>query len=142
MTRPVIQRSHGTIGGCRWLQKSLAAALLSVAAACAATSGAGSAGGGANLLTQAELLETNMPSLFEAIQQRRPQWLQARGPARIGERAEVLVFVNDSPAGGVGVLRGWRSTDVLDVRFMTATDAATRYGTTAESGGVIAVRTR
>jgi len=142
MIRAHVPRDGGTNRSLRWLHRSLACVALAACAACAATSSASSSRGGANLLTQADLLQTNTASVFEAIQQARPQWLQARGAGRIGEPAEVLVFVNDAPAGDIGVLRSWRITDILDVRFLTATDAATRYGTTAESGGVIVMRTR
>lgn len=126
----------------RRLAPLLLAAVLASCGGCVALSGGGASSGGASILTRADLLETNMPSVYEAVQQIRPQWLRARGSPRIGEPAEVLVFVNDSPVGGVEVLRSWRSQDVQDVRFFTASEAATRYGTTAESGGLIVVRTR
>ena len=134
--------SRGSWRRLRWLTRIFAAALLSGCAACATSASRSTGPGGANVLTRAELLETNMPSLYEAVQQTRPGWLHARGSPRIGQPAEVLVFVDEAPVGGVDVLRSWRSQDVLELRFLTASDAATRFGTTAELGGVIEVRTR
>jgi len=105
-----------------------------------ATSGESSSGSSPDTLTQADLLETNAETLYEAIQQIRPRWLRARG-ANLAGRTLAQVFVDGSSRGDVTALRQIRVMDVTDVRFLSIIDAATRYGTLAAIGGAILVRT-
>ena len=49
--------------------------------------------------------------------------------------------MDGSPRGDVGVLRQLRILDVRDVSFLSATDAATLFGTAAAIGAVIVVET-
>lgn len=104
-----------------------------------ASSGESSSGSTRDTLTQADLLETNEETLYEAIQRLRPRWLRARG-ANFEGRTLPQVFVDGSPRGDASVLRQIRVLDVTDVRFLSAIDAATLYGTLAAAGGVIQVR--
>ena len=59
-----------------------------------------------------------------------------------GARRFAQVYLNGSSRGGIDILRQISLQDVADVRFLSASDAANRYGTTAGTGGVIEVRTR
>ncbi len=104
-----------------------------------ASSGESSSGSTRDTLTRADLLETNEETLYEAIQRLRPRWLRARG-ANLEGRTLPQVFVDGSPRGDASVLRQIRVLDVTDVRFLSAIDAATLYGTLAAAGGVIQVR--
>ena len=104
-----------------------------------ASSGESSSGSTRDTLTRADLLETSEETLYEAIQRLRPRWLRARG-ANLDGRTLPQVFVDGSPRGDASVLRQIRVLDVTDVRFLSAIDAATVYGTLAAAGGVIQVR--
>jgi hypothetical protein len=88
------------------------------------------------------MAETGQSTVLEAVQQLRPQWLTVRGAGRTGRPAEIHVFLDGSMYGPVSSLRQFRVTDVEDVTFLSATEAATRWGTIAGDGGVIAVRSR
>lgn len=115
---------------------SLAAVVLS--SGCAAGTQSGESGGSRNILTREQLMATQEGDLFSAVQQLRPQWLRARGAARISGFVEVIVYVDDIRRGGVGNLRSIRLEGVERVQFLSATEATTRWGTDV-SGGVISV---
>lgn len=115
---------------------SLAAVMLS--AGCAAGTQSGESGGPRNVLTREQLLATQEGDLFSAIQQLRPQWLRARGAARISGVVEVIVYVDDIRRGGVENLRSIRLEGVERVQLLSATEATTRWGTDV-AGGVISV---
>lgn len=116
------------------------AALLLVTGACASAGGSGRSGSGP--LTQDILLETGHTDLYTAVQVLRPQWLRARGLTSVSQPSVVLVFVNDAPFGTVDGLGQIPIDSVVDVRFLSASEAANRFGTTAGSSGAIAVSTR
>jgi hypothetical protein len=91
------------------------------------------------VLTSEMLRETQESDLFAAIQRLRPQWLRARGAARVsGGNLTVAVFVNDVRRGEVDVLRTFRLEGVERVQFFTGSEATTRWGT-GVAGGVILV---
>ena len=113
-----------------------------VAAGCASSGTSGTSSSPRGALTRDVMLETGHPTVFEAVQQLRPQWLTVRGAGRTGRPAEIIVFVDGSMYGPVGSLRQFRVNDVEDVIFLSATEAATRWGTLAGDGGVISVRSR
>ena len=122
------------------LRRLVSSGLLLLLLGCA-SSGESSSGSTRDTLTQADLQETSEETLYEAIQRLRPRWLRARG-ANLEGRTLPQVFVDGSPRGDASVLRQIRVLDVTDVRFLSASDAATRYGTRAGTDGVILVRTR
>lgn len=99
--------------------------------------------GGTGAVTGDQLVETGQTDLLEALRILRPQWLRARSSARLtGERPEVTVFVNETPFGTVGVLSSIPLAAVEEVRYMSASDATTRYGMSGGAAGLILVRTR
>jgi hypothetical protein len=113
--------------------------------ACASGPGPRSSGGQNDLLTSAELrdIETGSLSLEQAIQRLRPLWLRARSTTIMGGTITPLVYVNGTRFGGgnIVVLRTIPVHEVEEVRFLSASDATTQYGT-GHAGGVIAVRSR
>jgi len=93
-------------------------------------------------LTQADLLGTREATLYDAIQRLRPQWLRARGANLTGASILPQVYLDGSERGDIFELRQIPVLDVTGVSFMSASDAATRFGTRAGTGGVILVLTR
>jgi hypothetical protein len=108
-----------------------------------ASAGGGSGGSGNGAVTRQQLIDTHQPDLLQAIRSVRPQWLRARGPARLnGDVVEIQVYVNDAPYGDTNALRFIPIDTVVDVRFLSASEATTRYGLTGGAAGLIVVRTR
>jgi len=114
------------------------ALLLMLLPACASTGGGdGSQRGGRNLIIEAELAEQPELDAFQAIERLRPRWLRqpmGRSPVPV---------INGTPQRGAGlnVLRSIRAADVQEMRYMSASDATTRYGTGFD-GGAILVQTK
>jgi len=124
----------------RGLRGAGVSALLVMAAACASTGGGGS-GSDPGVLTGTQLIDSGQNDLYRAIEALRPRWLRPRNQATVNERNEVQVFVNQSPYGNVQALASIPLEAVRDVRFLTASEAAGRYGTMAGNGGLILVST-
>ncbi len=90
-----------------------------------------------NLITADELSELSVSSAYEAVRRLRPAWLQARGRSPLP-----VVYRNNSRWGGdPSSLESIRIDSVSEMRFLSASDATTRYGT-GFTGGVILVMTR
>ncbi len=89
------------------------------------------------LITADELSELSVSSAYEAVRRLRPAWLQARGRSGLP-----VVYRNNTRWGGdPRSLESIRIDDVTEMRFLSASDATTRYGT-GFTGGVILVVTR
>lgn len=112
------------------------ALLLGGAAACA-SAGSASSMSDPNKITAAELEASDQLDILTVIQRIRPRWLQARGSATFGGQVGATVLVNDMQQGGTGVLRNIRVVDVLEVEYLSASDATTRYGTNMAGGAIL-----
>lgn len=109
--------------------------------ACATTGGSGG-GASSDTLTGEQLIEARHTDLLEAVQNLRPTWIRGRGANSINSSSEVIVFLNGAPYGTVRDLRSIPVDAVVDVRFLSASEAGARYGTLAGSSGLLLVRTR
>jgi hypothetical protein len=82
---------------------------------------------------------------YEIIQKLRPQMLVGRGTAspndNTGETSHPKVYVDNVLFGDLGSLRTIVANQVLEVRFISASDATTRWGT-GHMGGVILITTK
>ncbi len=96
-----------------------------------------------DVLNEEEFRNSTATDALRLVQQYRPQWLRGRGPSSILNPAagQVQVYVNDTRWGNVSRLRDISAADVLEMRYLSGTDATTRYGTD-HSGGVIQVTMR
>jgi hypothetical protein len=75
-------------------------------------------------------------TLHDAIRRFRPSWLRNRGPDQ-----EVVVVLDGMRQGGIQTLHQISVSNVQRVRFLSASDATTAYGT-GVWGGVIEVESR
>ncbi|HVE77635.1 MAG TPA: hypothetical protein VNA89_02180 [Gemmatimonadaceae bacterium] len=130
----------------------VAIAIATVIAACAAP---GSRAGGArpqrNLIRAEEIAGTGAATAFEAVERLRPEYLRGRGKSTVRAIPDVnstapdavlpQVYVDGVNAGSVQALRAIPATHVREVRFISAADATTRFGTN-HANGVIEVITR
>jgi hypothetical protein len=105
-----------------------------------------SAGGGAegtrNVLSQAEIEDVELAWTYEAVLRLRPEWLRTRGHRSMTQTETVgaIVYLDGVRLGGLNALRSVRTADVREIRYLTASEATTRFGT-GVSGGVIHVLT-
>lgn len=120
---------------------ALATALLLVTTACASTGGTTNSGS-RDIITQEELRSLDDVTAYRAIERLRPRWLRSRGPVSLrGGGALPSVFVDGSDHGELASLRRMSVTNIESIRFLSSSDATTRYGTGYPSG-IIHVRSR
>ena len=117
------------------------ALLTSLLVACSsATAARTPRGGDRDVLAAAEIELSNAGTLHEAIQRLRPHFLFSRGRTslRAPNNMRPAVIVNSVPQASLESLRSISARDVQYVRFLSAPEATTRYGT-GYMAGVIEV---
>ena len=113
--------------------KSLTAAGLAVIAVASMTACAaavpGTASGG-NRLSGEELAATNSPTVYEALELLRPEWLTGRGPVSMTNSSEARpnVYMYGSRVGGLDYLREVYVTSVAELRYWSSGEAGARFG--------------
>lgn len=115
--------------------------LASLLVACSsATSARAPRAGDRDVLAAAEIELSNAGTLHEAIQRLRPHFFFSRGRTslRAPNAPRPAVIVNSVPQGSLESLRTISARDVQYVRFLSAPDATTRFGT-GYMAGVIEV---
>ncbi|MGH7568442.1 MAG: TonB-dependent receptor plug domain-containing protein [Gemmatimonadales bacterium] len=96
-----------------------------------------------DVITQSEIQNANVATAYDVVARLRGHWLRRRGAVSIQEpnAGEVVVFVNEVRTGGAEVLRGIRTDETREIRYLNGPDATIRYGT-GFGGGVIQVFTK
>jgi len=120
----------------------LVGVLLLAACAYATRAGENQAGESQNVISRADLDGIVAGTAFEAIERLRPRWLQPRGPTSMLEPQGTppTVFVDGRPAGDLTALNVIPTEEIAELRYVSPTEATTRWGT-GVSGGVIEVVT-
>jgi hypothetical protein len=110
--------------------------------ACASSSGTRPSRS-SDLITAEEIEGASVSNAYEAVARLRPGFLRGRGQSSIQTPGSDLpiVYVNGLRTGTIDHLRNIPAQDVQQIRFISATDATTRYGT-GHTGGIIEVTTR
>jgi hypothetical protein len=90
-----------------------------------------------NIITAEELATLTVNSALEAVRQLRPAWLRRRGSAGTAVVYRNNARWSDTPEG----LDSIELQSIIEMRFMSAADATTRYGSGFQ-GGLILVTTR
>ena len=111
-------------------------------AACASTGDGQGTRRESNVITQDELTPHHEISAYAAVQRLRPNWLQVRGATRLSgaQWASIQVHVDGMHRGTVEELLSIRAEYVVEIRYMSASEATTRFGT-GYTGGLILVTT-
>ena len=115
--------------------------LASLLVACSsATSARPPRAGDRDILAAAEIELSNAGTLHEAIQRLRPHFFFSRGRTslRAPNNQRPAVIVNSVPQASLESLRTISARDVQYVRFLSAPEATTRFGT-GYMAGVIEV---
>ncbi len=111
-------------------------AVLLVTACAAASQSSDSPRRQRNLITAEELQAIDEVSVVAAVRRLRPQWLRT-----IGRRSAPVVYIDNSRAGRIAALDNVSIENIAELRYLSASDATTRYGI-GHDGGVILVRTK
>ena len=104
------------------------------------------AGRRSEVITAAELADPSVAAgdALEAVRRLRPSFLLSRGVSSIKNTTagSVHVSIDGAPLLTVDNLSRLRPAQILEIRYLSATDAAQRFGVSAGSGAVILVRSR
>ena len=84
-------------------------------------------------MTREEILAAPEGNLYDTVQRLRPGFLRARSTATVSN-AFPVVYVNNQRRGSLDYLRGISNREVVQVRYLSAIDATTRYGQNVEAG--------
>ncbi len=139
----------------RFLSLVLSLVLASAVSACASSAGGSSgggrqiterAGGNSTLIVRAQLAEYSGRTVLEAVERFNRRWLRAsRGvgtvPGGLSGPAYARVVIDGTGRGNLDELDRIPADGVESIRFLTATEATTKYGT-GFVGGVIEVTSR
>ena len=94
------------------------------------------------LITREELLSTNAPDAYQAVERLHPDWLRGRGLTSLtGTPPRVIVYLDGQRLGEVAMLTRFTLNGIQEIRFHSASDATQRWGT-GHSAGVIEVVTK
>ena len=81
--------------------------------------------------------KANMSTAYDAVAMMRPQWLRARELARLPARREesfqgtpVNVYLNNQNMGSADFLKSIPVENVLELRWLSANETASRFGPT------------
>ena len=126
----------------RRFQRAVSLLLLLLEAACVSGSGReGQARSSGSSITGEELAGLPPLSVHQAVERLRPNWLRGRVTTVRGVAGQSYfprVFIDGIPSGEIQRLHELNSRDVREIRFLSASDATTRFGT-GYPGGVIEV---
>ncbi len=127
-----------------------AVSVIAVVTLAACASGGTSAGGktrySQNVITADELATVDVTDAYQAIQRLRPQFLtNSRGPTQMGTRSGttdsgIQVYMNDQRLGDVSSLSQIPKNDIQEIRFLSASEASSRFGTGNTSGAIVVTR--
>jgi hypothetical protein len=97
------------------------------------------------VITAEELADPSVAAgdALEAVRRLRPRFLMTRGGSATSSTAgNVHISVDGGPLLTLDNLSRFRPSQIAELRYLNASDAAQRFGTNAGSGGVILVKTR
>jgi hypothetical protein len=134
-------------------------ALLATTACASSGSSASTSGApkpGPNLITSDEIVRANVQNGFEAVQKLRPAMLRPRQMASANGQGgamkdaptgssvsagEVMVYMDNTRLGDLEQLRGITASSIASIRYFSASEAQTKWGS-GHAGGVIEVTTK
>lgn len=92
-----------------------------------------------NVITATELAPHSSLTAREAIQRLRPAFLRTRGPSSImlNEGDTIVVYVDNTRMGGPEILDQVRANAIREIRYLSSSDASSRFGTGHTSGAIL-----
>ena len=124
---------------------ALLGASMMILSSCATSgSGTSSTRGSRDVITREELMTQERGSAYDAVARLRPRWLQSRGVGSVTSptRDTPRVYVDGQLYGDVNSLHQIDMRDIQQLRYMSASDATTRYGTNHTAGAIIITTVR
>lgn len=123
--------------GARWV---VLLAVVLLVHGCGGNTSAASPSRASNVIRTAEVERSTTTNAWDLVQRARPAWLRGRGsPDLRGSPPDLpIVYIGTTRQGPVETLRSIPTSGILELRYINAVTATTRYGN-GHSGGVIEV---
>lgn len=90
-----------------------------------------------NLLTRAEIDDSQSLTAYDMVRALRPFWLNERGVSSLRNQNPIILYINDARVGSVDRLKEYAPRDLDEARFLDATAATRRFGTGHRSGAIL-----
>ena len=118
---------------------SLAIVCIVMSTACRTAGASGGPTRDRNLITAEELMAVPHSSVFEAVRALRPRWMQARAGLSLTNPAQQTprVYIDGQLRGELDEMWTILPGEVQEIRFMSASDATTRFGTNHIAGAIV-----
>lgn len=110
------------------------AALL--ATACAG-SGSASSRSTSRVLTAEDLADVAELNCYQAVQRLRPGWLRTRGRVSFTAQQGIRLYVDGMARGYVDEMVSIRANAVEEIRYLSAPEATSRFGTDHVDGAIL-----
>lgn len=110
---------------------------------CSSTGESSGSSGASDHIEFEEIQAIEASDAYQIVQRLRPRWLRSRGVMSINNPTPTtpVVYVDRVRHGQVSALRQIEAGSVLELRYLNAGDATTRFGT-GHPGGAILVSIR
>lgn len=99
-----------------------------------------------DVITAEELTNPSVStgSVLDAVRRLRPNFLMTRGSTSIqnSSAGSVHISLDGGPLQAVSTLSNLRASEVVEIRYLSASAATQRFGVAAGSGGVILVKSK
>lgn len=112
--------------------------------ACAGSGTSSRSSGNRDIITLAEIQETQAATAYDIVQELRPRWMiRNRGERSFNETSEdfLKIILDDLPPREFNFLREIPRDVLVEIRYISPRDATMRYGT-GHNSGVLLVTTR
>jgi len=121
----------------------VAALFLAPLSGCSSTGDSSHSGGASDHIEFEEIQAIEVSDAYQIVQRLRPRWLRSRGVMSINNPTPTspVVYIDQVRHGHVNTLRQIEAGSVLELRYLSAGDATTRFGT-GHPGGAILVSIR
>ena len=101
---------------------------------------------GSDVISASELANPSVSSgnALEAVRRLRPRFLATRGSGsiRAADAGSVHVSLDGGPLQTVNFLSRMRPSEIAEIRYLSASQAAQQFGTNAGTGGVMLIKSR
>lgn len=96
--------------------------------------------GSSNVIIEAEIAAAGVTNALEAVQRLRPVMLRSRaggGTSGNPDGDAIVVWVDGVRVGGTDALSSVNALNVKEIRYLSAADATTRFGTGHQMGAIV-----
>lgn len=126
------------------LRPLLTGAVLCLAIACASGGTSAAVRQNTSVISTEEITSSGATNAYEVIQKLRPNFLRTRGAvhgAPVGgtnnlEAVDLVVYLNENRIGGSDQLRQISTTEISEIRYFSASEATTKWGTGHSAGAI------